>query len=56
MPVPETSVHEDCSSEPREHNIRFPRQVFSMQPEAVSLPVQHRADLDFGYCIASPDA
>ena len=48
MSVPETAMHEDYAFPGREHNVRFPGQVFSVYPKSVAACVQLPSHEQFG--------
>lgn len=47
MPVPEASVHEDCTLPAKEHDVRLARQALAMEAEAVSQAMKQRPDYPF---------
>jgi hypothetical protein len=55
MLMPKTTVHKNNSLVFRENDIRFPRQILSMEPESIALSVQPGAYYLFRFGIFTAD-
>ncbi len=51
MPVPETPMHKNHGAAFRKNDVRFARQVETVDPETVSELVKERAHLSFRRCV-----
>lgn len=54
--MPEAAVHKNYCPVFWQHDIRFSREVFTMQAETESASMQHRANLFFRRCIGAPNS
>ena len=56
MPMPEATMDEYANPQPRQHDIRFPRQILAMQPVTIAVSVQKPAHQHFRFCVLPLDA
>ena len=54
--MPETTVYEDNCVKPAENNVRLASQIFSVDHEAITSPVQCTPDQKFRLRVRSPDS
>lgn len=54
--MPEAAVYEDDRSISGEHYVRVSRKILAVQPEAITYPVKHRSNPNFGLGVLAFDA
>lgn len=54
--MPETTMHEDDFSSLSENDVRFPREVLSVETVAVAQGMEHAADTEFRLSVLAANA